>query len=89
MHCTFSFYSKSGIGKVMNTLAKKYENCPDCSIEYNTEKIANKVMKENYIAVMVCIFNLFIIFLGNLFQIECFIFKEHFTSLVHHQQVFS
>ena len=45
--------SKTGVSEILKTVAEKYERCPDCSIEFNPEKIAKKVMKENYVAVLV------------------------------------
>ena len=47
------FNSKTGVSEVLKTLAKQYERCPDCSIEYNPERIANKVINEKYVAVLV------------------------------------
>jgi hypothetical protein len=38
---------------VLQAVAKKYERCPECSMEYKPDQLAKKVIEENFVAVMV------------------------------------
>ena len=46
-------YAETGMSKILQTVAEKYEKCPDCSMNFDPEAFARKVIKENFVAVLV------------------------------------
>ena len=44
---------QTGITEDLQIIAKKYESCPQCSLQYNPDVIAKKLMEEKYVAVIV------------------------------------
>ena len=53
MVLNFQLIEQNGVTEALQTIAKKYKNCPDCSMEFNMAKIAEKIIEGKHVAVLV------------------------------------
>ena len=51
-----SVLQQTGISNALKTLAEKHRHCPECSLDFNSQLFASKVIDEDYVAAIVSYF---------------------------------